>query len=235
MNLLLLHGLGGNAHVWDGVTGAFDGRSLAPDLAGHGSAAPLSGYGFDAYADDLAQRYGAELESGPWQILGHSLGGATAIALTAKYPQFDIRGIATVGVKTAWPDSDVQGMHRIADKGVVWFDDAQSAAERFVKLNGLAGIIMATHPAAQAGVREEGGRWRFAADPETYRMTPGALKEHVDRVTCPIVMAAGENDKMAPPESLAFLGRPVVTLFELGHNAHVEDPHATLALLRELG
>ncbi|RQX20264.1 alpha/beta hydrolase, partial [Micromonospora chalcea] len=43
--------------------------------------------------------------------------------------------------------------------------------------------------------------------------------------------ARGEQDPMVSDAQLKELGVPVATLPGLGHNAHVEDPAAVLALL----
>ena len=48
--LLLLHGLGATAEVWEGwrplLAERWPGRWVAPDLPGHGGSAPLSRYSF---------------------------------------------------------------------------------------------------------------------------------------------------------------------------------------------
>jgi pimeloyl-ACP methyl ester carboxylesterase len=49
-------------------------------------------------------------------------------------------------------------------------------------------------------------------------------------VPCPVVLVRGEHDPMVSHEQLADLVSDPVTLAGLGHNAHVEDPAAVLAL-----
>jgi pimeloyl-ACP methyl ester carboxylesterase len=234
MRLLLLHGVGGNRRLWDGLAELSSDPVIAPDLAGHGGAPRLGAYGFESYARDLLARCRRELAEGPLRIIGHSLGGAVGITLAAMDTGLDIRGVVAVGVKTRWTDADVASMHRVADKGVVWLADEQAAAERYVKLGGLAGILTPGSPAARQGIACEDGRWRFAADPEVFRVTPASLGPYVGALRCPLVLAAGEADAMAPPDTLAHLGAPVVGLPGLGHNAHVEDPRAVLGLLDRL-
>ena len=234
MRMLLLHGLGGNGRIWDHVKTLIADEVIAPDLAGHGAAPWLPAYDFERYAQDLLERYGAQLADGPLRILGHSLGGAVGIVLTSLASELDVRGIATVGVKTHWPEQDVKGMHRVADKGVGWFDSFEAAAERFIKVSGLAGLVTASDPVVLHGVVADGERWRFAADPETFRSSPKLLRDYLGSVHCPVVMAAGAQDAMASPESLAHLGLPVVALDGVGHNAHVQGPEAVVELLAQL-
>ena len=47
---------------------------------------------------------------------------------------------------------------------------------------------------------------------------------------CPVVLARGEHDPMVTDDDLAALVTHPVVLPGLGHNAHVEDPAAVLAL-----
>src|SRR5215467_14828053 len=76
--LLLLHGLGATAEVWNGwvplLADAWPGRWVAPDLPGHGGSPPLSTYTFEGLAAAVAPV--AELaEPGRTVVFGHSLGG----------------------------------------------------------------------------------------------------------------------------------------------------------------
>lgn len=77
--VLLLHGLTSSGATWWRLADALaaDGyRVHAPDLRGHGRSPRADAY---AVAD-----YVADLESGPWDlVVGHSLGGAVAVAAIA--------------------------------------------------------------------------------------------------------------------------------------------------------
>jgi pimeloyl-ACP methyl ester carboxylesterase len=46
-----------------------------------------------------------------------------------------------------------------------------------------------------------------------------------------VTLARGEHDPMNTDEQLARFGTGTVTLPGLGHNAHVESPEASIALL----
>ena len=51
------------------------------------------------------------------------------------------------------------------------------------------------------------------------------------RSQAPVTLARGERDPMNTDEQLARLGPATVTLPGLGHNAHVESPELSIALL----
>lgn len=86
--LLLVHGLAGDKHTWDGVLEPLGqwAHVLAPDLPGHGEAEEAGGDcsipGYAAYLRDLLRLLGV----GPVTVVGHSLGGGVAMQLTYLFP-----------------------------------------------------------------------------------------------------------------------------------------------------
>jgi pimeloyl-ACP methyl ester carboxylesterase len=77
----------------------------------------------------------------------------------------------------------------------------------------------------------EGSGWRLAQDPRTFGVGVPDMAGLLAAVSCPVVLARGEHDPMVTHEQLAALVPDAVTLPGLGHNAHVEDPAAVLALV----
>jgi pimeloyl-ACP methyl ester carboxylesterase len=86
--LVLLHGGAQNAHTWDTVALALGRPLVAIDLPGHGhSDAGASGtLSLEANAADVAAAMRA-LAPRPVPLVGMSLGGLTALALTAAVPE----------------------------------------------------------------------------------------------------------------------------------------------------
>src|SRR5262249_46628384 len=99
--LVLLHGGAQNAHTWDTVAMALDRPLVAIDLPGHGHsdgpgdrpAGPVDPYG---NAADVAAAVRA-LAPAAQAVVGMSLGGLTAIALSAEAPEL-VRGLVLVDV-----------------------------------------------------------------------------------------------------------------------------------------
>src|SRR5206468_9253724 len=83
--ILLIHGSGVSAGSWvnqlRGLLTAF--RVAAIDLPGHGKSDPIPRASVEEYAETVAKFLEA-LGSGPVLVVGHSLGGAIAIALAAQ-------------------------------------------------------------------------------------------------------------------------------------------------------
>jgi pimeloyl-ACP methyl ester carboxylesterase len=85
--VVLIHGFGASMRWWDGVTPALA-RSLRVvriDLLGHGgSEKPRDGYSMESQADLVAEVL-REYELTPAAVVGHSMGGAVATALTERH------------------------------------------------------------------------------------------------------------------------------------------------------
>ncbi|MCH9669807.1 MAG: alpha/beta hydrolase [Gammaproteobacteria bacterium] len=229
--LVLLHGLGGNARVWDKCEEAYPGAVLAPDLAGHGQASTLDRYHYEAYAEDLTDRYATTLSDQPFYLIGHSLGGVVGAALLQNVPTLQCLCFVALGVKTQWAPEEIAGAHRVANKGVQHFADGQSARARYLKVSGLEPLVEHDSPVANRGIRAVDSGYRLATDPEAYRLQPSDFGRFVRNLTPPVILARGEHDTMAPSAELARFGLPVVDIPNAGHNAHVERPEAVLALL----
>lgn len=86
--VVLCHGFSDNSLCWNPVARALemDYDVIMPDARGHGrSDAPDEGHDTETRADDVAALIQA-LKLDKVAVLGHSMGGATAAALAAKYP-----------------------------------------------------------------------------------------------------------------------------------------------------
>lgn len=96
--LLLVHGGRDHAHSWDWVARALrqHWHVVCPDLRGHGDSAwsPDGGYAMASYVSDFAQLVD-QLGDGPVSIVGHSLGGATALRYAGLYPE-NVRRLAVI-------------------------------------------------------------------------------------------------------------------------------------------
>jgi pimeloyl-ACP methyl ester carboxylesterase len=216
-NLLLLHGLGATRRVWDGWPGA-----LAPDLPGHGTADPLDSYSFESITAAVAQALPAELTT----VVGHSLGGVIALELASGRYGVRVDRVIALGVKVTWSDDDVARTAALAAKPVTWFDSREAAAERYLKVSGLQGLVDPASSAVGHGLLRVDGRWRLALDQRAFGVGAPNVARLVREARADVVLARGELDPMNTDAEYAALHDHVVTLPGLGHNAHVEDPSA---------
>jgi len=233
--LVLLHGLGATGDVWNRwaplLAAAWPGRWLAPDLPGHGGSPPLSDYSFDGLAEAVAAMAGPDA---PVVVLGHSLGGVVGLALASGRFAVPVRAVAGLGIKVVWTDEELARARAAAGRSPAWFGSREEAAARYLRVSGLAGLLPADDPAVAAGLCEQNGKWRLTMDPGAFAVGAPDMARLLARSRAPVTLARGENDPMNTDEQLARLGAPAVTLPGLGHNAHVESPELSIALLGHL-
>jgi pimeloyl-ACP methyl ester carboxylesterase len=222
--LLLLHGQGATAAVWQGVlpllAARWPGRWVAPDLRGHGRSEHRAPYAFGTYAADLAGLFAPGEEV---VVLGHSMGGAVAIALASGWFGLAVRQVIAFGVKLAWTPEEIAKAQELARAPVRWFATREEAVERYLRVSGLKGLV--GPEAAASGIVEEGGRFRLAADPGITAVVGGPpIADLIAAMRAPLRLAAGERDPMVTPEQMRRFDPGAVVLPGLGHNPHVEAP-----------
>jgi pimeloyl-ACP methyl ester carboxylesterase len=230
--LVLLHGLGATGDVWGGwrpwLAQRWPGRWIAPDLPGHGGSPQLAAYTFDGFAGAVA---GIVLPGARAVVLGHSLGGVVGLALASGRFAVPVHAVIGLGIKVAWTDEELDRARAVAQRPLAWFASRDEAAARYLRVSGLGGLLRAGDPAVDAGLREQGGRWRLAMDPGAFAVGAPDMAQLLARSQAPVTLARGEHDPMNTDEQLAGLGAPTVTLPGLGHNAHAESPELAIALL----
>ncbi len=112
-----------------------------------------------------------------------------------------------------------------------WFATRDEAAARYLRVSGLDGLVPASDPAVDAGLRREDGKWRLAMDQAAVGIGAPDLPGLLACAQAPVTLARGERDPLNTDEQLARLDASAVTLPGLGHNAHVENPVLTSSLL----
>jgi pimeloyl-ACP methyl ester carboxylesterase len=231
--LLLLHGLGANATVWEGLRpllARWPGRWVAPDLRGHGRSEHRAPYSVGAHAADVAGLVG---EGEEVMLLGHSMGGAVAMALASGWFGLRVRQVVAFGVKLVWSEEETAKALELARAPVRWFATRAEAIERYLRVAGLKGLIDPEGAAAALGIAEEGGRFRLAADPRITAVVGAPIEGVIAAIRAPLRLAAGERDPMVTPEQMRRFDRDAVVLPGLGHNPHVEAPERLWRLVED--
>ena len=237
--LLLLHGLGATGAVWDGLTallpGHWPGSWIVPDLPGHGRSARLEWYSFGALAAEVARAVEPETAAGtPVVALGHSLGGVVALALGSGWFGLRPSAVGGLGIKVRWSADELAKAAEVAARPSRTFATRDEAAERALKVAGLAGLVPPDARLVVAAVVPSERGWRLTLDPAAFAVGPPDMEGLLAAARAPVVLAAGEHDPMSPVEHLRPLVPDPMVLKGLGHNAHVEDPAALLPLLDRL-
>jgi pimeloyl-ACP methyl ester carboxylesterase len=222
--VLLLHGLGATAEVWDGLARLLPGAWVAPDLPGHGGSPPLPAYTFAAVADAVADL----VDPAGTLVLGHSFGGVVGLHLAARP---GVRAVIGLGIKVAWTPEELARAAAMATREPARFATREEAVARHLRLSGLDSLVAPDAPAATAGVVEEDGSWRPALDPHAFGVGDPQVGALLAAAPVPVALVRGEHDAMVSSEQLSALVPDPVDLPGLGHNAHVEDPAAVAELV----
>lgn len=148
--LVLLHGLGATAGVWDPVSRLaaerWPGPVLVPDLGGHGGAAWQAPYSFGRHADEVARAVtGDEPPAGTGGrravVVGHSMGGVVALALASGWFGVEVPVVVGLGIKLRWSEEELLGARRLASRPVRGFAAAEDALARYLKVSGLLEVL----------------------------------------------------------------------------------------------
>jgi pimeloyl-ACP methyl ester carboxylesterase len=139
--LLLLHGFGNSARIWDDFAPAVAPhyRTLAIDLRGHGDSArdPEGRYDHLSMARDVevvCERLGlARLV-----LVGHSLGGRVALRFAGRNPE----KLAGLVIVDSGPELDVRGTSRIRN-------ETETREPTFASLRAYEEVLAQNYPATK--------------------------------------------------------------------------------------
>ena len=244
--LVLLHGFTGSARSMSGVAAALapEYETLAPDLPGHGRSvggASAAGYRFDECIDGLAATLAAAgHERAHW--LGYSMGARLALACAVRHPE-RVASLVLLAGRAGIADTAEREARRVAD-GALATRLETNGIEDFVTewlAQPLFGTLQRLGPAFMADER----RARLANDPcelaaSLRALGPAAqppLFAELPRVHVPVLLVVGALDTrfVASAHDLARrLPRAEVReIADAGHAAHLEQPVAFVAAVRE--
>lgn len=226
--ILILHGFCGSSRYWEEVLPllAAYGRVIAPDLRGHGqSSAGEGAYSMESLADDVADLMDA-LGVTKAHLIGHSLGGYTALAFAERHHG----RLLSLGLahSTSYPDTEAAQANRLK-------------AVETIRTQGVAAFVEGLVPKLFSPEHrdKENAQLRKAIEIGYETSADGAvgcalgMKERPDRVemlkdgNLPILLLAGEFDEVIPPEKrFPVTGDRVtaVTLPGVGHMGMMESP-----------
>ena len=225
--VVFLHGAGMDHTVWQLQSRyvAHHGyRSIAVNFPGHdrSEGPPLSSVqDMAAWAAELIDT----LNVAPAHVVGHSMGALVALELAASSPD-SVRSLVLLGVAATMPVNQA-------------LLDAAASDQH------LAGEMMTNwshHASVQVGGHDVPGYWQMASSSHLIDRCPaGTLAvdlnacnayesgvEAAGRVTAPVTMILGQNDKMTNPRAaeplIDELGDvSVVSIANAGHMAMIED------------
>ncbi len=237
--LVFLHGLGGSQSTWASVLGDFAEtyRVAAVDLPGHGASEKPSPDSTDYSVSGLARQLGElleKLELVPAVLIGHSLGGATALQLALDRPKF-VRALVLVDSAALGVEINGELLDRIESEPSR--DEARRLLElffqdrRFVLERGIDEMYAARNaPGADDAVKA------IAASAFTRHGQNLVLADRLGEVEVPLLVIWGEVDRVIPSThavaALTALPTAWLEIMEgVGHVPQVEAAPAFAAIV----
>ncbi|GIW45397.1 MAG: 3-oxoadipate enol-lactonase [Candidatus Binatia bacterium] len=227
--LVLLHGLGGSARVWDEAAEGFVRyhRVIRPDLRGFGqSDHPPGPYAIEDYTADLAALLD-HLRLDQAHVLGISMGGVIAQRFVLDYPE-RVRSVVLVSTSSEVGPRAQAAWLRLADLiesrgfGEGSADASRSVSPAFAarypeKVRALGEATRQCDPRAYAAAARAVAAYNFTAE--------------LARVRQPVLILQGLDDQLTPPGGSVKMARALPharLLFvpEAGHNLPMEQPQA---------
>ncbi|MDN4572961.1 alpha/beta hydrolase [Pandoraea cepalis] len=236
LTLVLLHGIGGNRHVWPAQFETFVAagyRVAAWDMPGYGESAMPAEATMAALADRLRTLLDA-LGPSRFVLVGHSMGGMVAQELMARGAPFtrDIAALILCGTSPAFgkPDGDFQ--REFVRQRTAPLDAGKTLREMAEAIvPGMLGNPSATaHASAHTLAVDAMG----ALTPAAYRAALQALvgfeqRAALARLAVPVLLIAGEHDTNAPAKVMARMADAIpaaryVCLPGAGHLMNLTHP-----------
>jgi magnesium chelatase accessory protein len=243
--LLLLHGTGASTHSWASMMPflADHFTVIAPDLPGHGFTQTPATHrlSLKGMTQDV-QRLLKHLDCQPQVIMGHSAGAAIATQIALGAPQ---KPKAVIGINAAlMPFGGLAGqlfpliarmlvLNPFVPRLFAWRASDPMAVERLISGTGsrISGQSLGfyrklfasrSHVASTLGMMAQ---WSL-----------DELISALPRMTSPLMLIVGENDKAVPPEDARKIKRllPQTTIERIphtGHLSHEERPEQVARLV----
>ncbi len=205
--LILLHGVGLRAEVWQPQLDALSDRwrIYAVDLPGHGQSKPLSkSADLEDYVSWLEQ-FIRDLKLGPANIAGHSLGALIALGVTVSAPTL-VRRVALLNAvhrRSRQASLDIADRARQISSGRInheeplkrWFTSLpkENAARKLT-----ASLLSSVDPRGYATAYSA-----FARGDSIYA-------DRLSEISCPALFLTGEDDPNSTPEMTRFMASCVV-------------------------
>jgi pyruvate dehydrogenase E2 component (dihydrolipoamide acetyltransferase) len=222
--VVLLHGFGGDLNNWLFNTDklAERRRVVALDLPGHGESAKDVGVGdLDAFAEVLGGFLDA-VGTGRAHLVGHSMGGAVALAYALAHPD---RVASLILVAAAGLGEDINPD----------YIDGFVAAERRRELKGVLELLFADQSHVSRTLVDDVLRYKRLDGVDAALRTVAAamypsgrqarvLAGELERLTVPLLVVWGEQDRVLPAahaDAARARGR-VEVLAGAGHSPHME-------------
>ena len=232
--VLIAHGLYGSARNWGVIAKRLSDRGpvVAVDMRNHGASPWSEKHSYEAMADDLAEVIGTI--DGPVDVVGHSMGGKSAMMLALRHPDALRRLVVADIAPVAYGHSQIQFIHAMRQVDLSTLSRRSDAEAALAQ----AGVEPALQSFFTQSLDIPNKRWRLNLDaledqmphilsfPETTASWDGPT----------LFLSGGASDYVLPAHRPAikshFARARFAKLQGAGHWLHAEKPRAFEASVR---
>jgi len=239
--IVFCHGLFGQGRNWTGIAKAFtdDHRALLVDLPQHGRSSWSDHFSYVDVADQVAELLDPD---DPVTLVGHSMGGKTAMVLALRHPDL-VRRLCVVDVapvdygRSGEFDGYIRAMRGLDLAGLEQRRDADAALTEAVPSRTVRGFLL-------QNLRREDDGWRWQANLEVLGNELDAVSgwpedDLADVVPYdgPVLWVIGGDSRYVEPEHVEAMEQLFprtrrVTVKGAGHWVHSQQPEVFVEVLR---
>jgi len=243
--MVLLHGIGDNAHIWDHIARGVSAhmRAIAPDQRGHGLSdwPKPPAYTCEDYVADLeAFIDGLELER--VILLGHSMGALHATRYAALHPD-RVSALIHVDIEARPPDWNKKYLSNLYEQLPHFYYTVDECVRQARKNSPYAGEELLYSIARLSLTKGENGKYRHQYDREVLsHFDRYDLRPCLKYIRCPALMIRGEESRVMSEPAAMEMSREIAggrfeAIPKAAHPVHTDNPQAfekaVLDFLRE--
>jgi esterase len=239
--LLLLHGIGRDAHSFDHIAPSFadEYHVVAVDLRGHGDSSwhPAGAYLVDDFVSDI-ERLVEQLRLADLVVLGNSTGGRVAQVYAGRHAD-RVRALIVEDVGPERPKDIAAGFaRRVQEEANGWKSEAELLAHLKAQSSAVSDDLLRAH-VRSATKRRDDGRLVWKRDPKLVNgFVPTELWADVRRISSPALYLLGGKSTIVSAETQAEIARTIpkveiVVMPGIGHYPHLEAPAEYVRLVKD--
>ena len=239
--LLLLHGIGRDAHSFDHIAPSFadEYHVVAVDLRGHGDSSwhPAGAYLVDDFVSDI-ERLVEQLRLADLVVLGNSTGGRVAQVYAGRHAD-RVRALIVEDVGPERPKDIAAGFaRRVQEEANGWKSEAELLAHLKAQSSAVSDDLLRAH-VRSATKRRDDGRLVWKRDAKLVNgFVPTELWADVRRISSPALYLLGGKSTIVSAETQAEIARTIpkveiVVMPGIGHYPHLEAPAEYVRLVKD--
>lgn len=230
--LVLLHGFTSDWRAWSQEIGLLSNRwrVLVPDARGHGEStgSEEGEYGYGARTRDAASFIKA-VAGGPAVLVGHSMGGATAMGVATRHP--DLMRAAVL------EDPHVSGHREMPAEVRAWMEGSRDLLRTSPTLHEAIAGMDDSNPNRNAAAHRLDASQAIKMDPETWNpFIDGTMFNDFDpgselsNIECPVLLVQADPDQggvvsdEAAERIRAGVSDCTHVKLDVGHSVHKDAP-----------